>query len=63
MMGASPFSAGNEILCRVSLANLPPSLQRELLIEVTIEVSEDCDVTVTARELTLLAAAEPVVGT
>lgn len=61
-MGASPFSANNETLCRVGLTNLPPSLQRELLIEVTVEINEDCDVTITVRELTLMTEAEPVVG-
>jgi molecular chaperone DnaK len=52
LMGASKVSSKNEPLLRVSLSQLPSSLQRELQIEVTLSIDEEGDLTVTAQELT-----------
>jgi len=52
LMGASKVSSKNEPLLRVSLSQLPNSLQRELQIEVTLSIDEEGDLTVTAKELT-----------
>jgi len=52
LMGASKVSSKNEPLLRVSLSQLPSSLQRELQIEVTLSIDEEGDLSVTAHELT-----------